>query len=202
MRIVRRSSFTATRWKNGGGITHEAIRVPDGADPQRWRLSVAEIAASGPFSDFTGYARRMVLLGGAGVRLRFATGGEILLKRVGDLAEFDGAVPAECDLLCGPCTDLNLMTANSITAVDAQVARLYRPLDLLRRTGETLVLFCVAGAGAVEQCTSAPANTSAPATLEQWDLAVQDGAAAACTVRSLAGGQEEAAVFIAKFKDI
>src|SRR5487761_2399951 len=152
MRIVRRSSFTATRWKNGGGITHEAIRVPDGADPQRWRLSVA------------------------------------------DLAEFDGAVPAECDLLCGPCTDLNLMTANSITAVDAQVARLYRPLDLLRRTGETLVLFCVAGAVAVEQCTSAPANTSAPATLEQWDLAVQDGAAAACTVRSLAGGQEEAAV--------
>ena len=54
MQIIHPASFVARPWKNGGGITHEVIRVP--ADPEdfRWRVSMAEVAASGPFSRFTG----------------------------------------------------------------------------------------------------------------------------------------------------
>ena len=80
LQVIRRSSFTATPWKNGGGITHEAIRVPATGDPFRWRISVAHIDASGPFSDFAGYNRKMMLLKGAGIELRFADGAR---RRVG-----------------------------------------------------------------------------------------------------------------------
>jgi environmental stress-induced protein Ves len=50
MQLVRKESFTTTPWKNGGGITHEAIRVPPAPHPLRWRISVAQIGQSGPFS--------------------------------------------------------------------------------------------------------------------------------------------------------
>jgi environmental stress-induced protein Ves len=74
LQIVRKSSFTSTPWKNGGGITHEALRVPASGEPFRWRVSVAHIDTSDPFSDFSGYRRNMVLLRGAGIALNFANG--------------------------------------------------------------------------------------------------------------------------------
>ena len=74
MHIVRHSSFVAVPWKNGGGVTHEAIRVPPGGEPFHWRVSVAQIDVSGPFSDFAAYNRFMVLLKGAGVVLKFSGG--------------------------------------------------------------------------------------------------------------------------------
>jgi environmental stress-induced protein Ves len=42
MRIVRQSQFKASPWKNGGGITHEAMRVPE-RGAFRWRVSIAHI---------------------------------------------------------------------------------------------------------------------------------------------------------------
>ena len=102
MQIVRKSSFTATRWKNGGGITHEVIRVPAGDGMFRWRLSVAQIDASGPFSNFAGYDRKMVLLRGAGVRLTFDAAPPVSLLEVGDMAQFDGALKTDCQLVAGP----------------------------------------------------------------------------------------------------
>ena len=74
MHIVRQSEFKASPWKNGGGITHEAMREPAGGDEFRWRVSVAHIDACGPFSDFAGYARTMVLLRGGGVALQLSDG--------------------------------------------------------------------------------------------------------------------------------
>ena len=62
LQVIRRASFTATPWKNGGGITHEALRVPASEYPFRFRVSVAHIDASGPFSEFAEYQRKMVLL--------------------------------------------------------------------------------------------------------------------------------------------
>ncbi|HSY97365.1 MAG TPA: HutD family protein, partial [Steroidobacteraceae bacterium] len=111
LQLIRNASLTAAPWKNGGGITYEVLRVPSSGDPFRWRLSVAHIDASGPFSDFAGYNRKMVLLKGAGVELRFGDGVTKTLRQVGDLTEFDGAQSTYCELLNGPCVDLNLMVA-------------------------------------------------------------------------------------------
>ena len=51
-------------WKNGGGVTSELARSPQ-ADEFDWRLSVAEVATDGPFSQFPGIDRLLVLLSGA-----------------------------------------------------------------------------------------------------------------------------------------
>ncbi len=192
IQIRRRRSYAPTRWKNGGGITHEAIRMPAGADAYRWRVSVAEIAASGAFSDFSGYQRRMVLLGGAGLRLRFSNGEQTLLRHAGDLAAFDGALQTQCELLAGPCTDLNLVAANSLEIVETEVRRLAAPLTLRRQPGQTIVLFSIDGGVMVEQ------EAGESAELELWDLAVLSGAAGAAAIRPCADRPTTASVFLAK----
>jgi uncharacterized protein len=165
MQIIRKSCFTAVPWKNGGGITHEAIRVPATGSAFRWRVSVAQIDVSGPFSNFAGYHRRMVLLLGSGVRLTFGESGHRDLRAVGDLAEFDGAVDTRCELLDGPCTDLNLMVSDSVAAFTAGVERL-REARSLRPLQETLLVFPVTGPLSLEY------QNGESSTLNPWDLAI------------------------------
>jgi uncharacterized protein len=163
--IIRKASFTATPWKNGGGITHEAIRVPAAGDPFRWRVSVAHIDASGPFSEFAAYDRKMVLLQGAGIELRFADGVKQTLREVGQLIQFDGAVAAHCELLSGPCIDLNLMILKSGRAA-VRVERVVEPLALGASPNETTLVFPIDGAIALE------AAMGETVTLQPWDLAI------------------------------
>ncbi len=73
-----------------------------------WRASMPQ-----GLSDFTGYERKMVLLKGGGVELRFANGTARTLRAVGEMAEFDGALSARCELIDGPCVDLNLIVAKT-----------------------------------------------------------------------------------------
>jgi uncharacterized protein len=168
MQIVRRSAFKAVPWKNRGGITHEAIRVPARGDPFRWRVSVAEVEASGPFSDFSGYDRNMVLLKGAGVELHFADGSMRALRAVGDLAEFDGALAARCELLGGACVDLNLIVAKELSGVRARVARPHDALMLPAEPGRILLAFAIDFT--IELVTGGDREV-----LDPWDLAVLTG---------------------------
>jgi environmental stress-induced protein Ves len=163
--IIRRASFTATPWKNGGGITYEAIRVPAVGDPFRWRVSVAHIDASGPFSEFAAHDRKMVLLQGAGVELRFADGATQTLREVGQLIQFDGAVAAQCELLDGPCIDLNLMILKSDRAA-VRVERVSESVAVSAPPSETTLVFPIDGAITLE------ANERQIVTLLPWDLAI------------------------------
>jgi uncharacterized protein len=166
MQIIRQSALTPAPWKNGGGVTYEAIRVPASGDPFRWRVSVAHIDRSGPFSDFAAYHRVMILLKGRGAALKFANGDERLLMNVGDLAQFDGALAAQCELLSGPCVDLNLMVAKPLQAADVQVRRLQEPLALPAAQGRATLIFPIDGPLLLQ------AGAKAAASLEAWDLAV------------------------------
>jgi environmental stress-induced protein Ves len=109
--LVHWADVPPTPWKNGGGTTRELVAWPNAAD-WVWRLSVAEVASSGPFSKFDGVQRWFAVLAGAGVRLHLQAPGGV---QTHDLTAssaplcFDGAVPAQCDLLCGPTQDFNLM---------------------------------------------------------------------------------------------
>ena len=50
MIVVQTSSAAPVPWKNGGGVTRELLRLPaDGGDDWTLRISVADIAADGPF---------------------------------------------------------------------------------------------------------------------------------------------------------
>ena len=57
-----RAALPATPWKNGGGTTQEIAGWPAGAglDAFGWRVSIACIAASGPFSVFAGIDRSIM----------------------------------------------------------------------------------------------------------------------------------------------
>jgi len=171
LRVIPQASFTATPWKNGGGITHEAIRVPASGGPFRWRVSVAHIDASGPFSDFAAYNRTMVLLRGAGLELRVADGHNRTLRRVGELAQFDGALSTYCLLLNGPCVDLNLMVSKADPVV-AGVRQLKEPLTLSASPDDTTLVF------GLDESIVLDSDTGESATLEPWDLAVLFGCGA------------------------
>jgi len=163
-KIIRQASFTATPWKNGGGMTYEAMREPAGGDPFQWRVSVAHIDASGPFSDFAGYCRSMVLLRGLGLTLKFGNGEQRALRKIGDLAQFDGAMPTHCDLLQGPCVDLNFMASKSLRA-DARIVHLNQGLTTLESPESALIF-------SVEAPLLLDGDAGEPVRLEPWDLAV------------------------------
>jgi environmental stress-induced protein Ves len=165
VRVIRKSSFTATPWKNGGGITHEAIRVPASGDPFRWRVSVAHIDASGPFSDFAAYNRKMVLLRGAGIELRFANGERRSLRHAGELVEFDGALSTYCELLDGPCVDLNLMVSKS-DRVAVRVERVDEPLAVSASLDESVLVF------PIDRGITLDIDSDDTVMLEPWDLAI------------------------------
>lgn len=138
--------------------------MPAGGDAFLWRVSVAYIDSSGPFSDFAGYRRNMVLLRGSGLTLKFDNGEQRVLQQVGDSAQFDGAMATHCDLLDGPCVDLNLMVSNSVPA-EARVVRLRKSLTL-RSSPQTALIF------SIDAPLSLCGDGDKPVRLEPWDLAV------------------------------
>jgi environmental stress-induced protein Ves len=197
MRIIRQSSFAAVPWRNGGGVTYEAIRVPAGSEPFLWRLSVARIDAAGPFSDFAGYHRFMVLLKGAGVVLRFsartataAVGGTAAgrvgepvreLRSAGDMAEFDGGLAVHCELIQGPCVDLNLMVSKTLSGVQARVEEIGVGDSLPVGRESTTLLFPL-------DVPAALAGVGGTDLIEPWDVALLSGGEAA-QVRTSARGK-------------
>lgn len=165
MHIIRRAEFVTTPWKNGAGITHEALRVPAQGGPFLWRVSVAEVGSSGPFSDFTGYHRAMVLLRGDGLRLHLADGTAPVLREVGDLVQFDGGMGTQCELLAGACTDLNLILSQSVVANDVRVERLLAPMTVKPLAQDLLLVFAVTGRMTLDD------SSGGKVVLEEWDLA-------------------------------
>jgi len=116
MILVQTSRAAPVPWKNGGGVTRELLRLPAGGDDD-WtlRISVADIAADGPFSPFPGVTRWFAVLEGAGVRLSFPE--RTLDVQRGDTPLcFDGAQGPGCTLLDGPTRDLNVMVRHARAA--------------------------------------------------------------------------------------
>ncbi len=115
-----------TPWKNGGGATRELACWPPGADMEHfdWRVSVATIAQSGPFSRFAGVDRVITLLTGDGVHLRQPDAGiDHRLERPLQPFAFAGDGGMDCDLLGGVSQDFNLMTRRGRWQGAVQVLR-------------------------------------------------------------------------------
>lgn len=123
---LKAGDYRRQRWKNGGGWTTELA-----AESGLWRLSIAEIEQSGPFSDFAGYERTIMLLSGDGMQLDFEEAPGVRIDRPGEPFVFDGGWKAHCRLLGGPSTDMNLMVDREraratlrVLALEAEAAML------------------------------------------------------------------------------
>lgn len=111
-RLLRPEDGVRQPWRNGGGTTteiashHERSRL-------LWRASIADVAADGPFSDFEGYDRVIMLLEGAGMSLAFGGHPPVRVDRAFAPVPFDGGWPPDCRLIDGPVRDFNLMVDRS-----------------------------------------------------------------------------------------
>ena len=123
------ADLSATPWKNGGGSTREIVCWPPGAgmDSFDWRVSVATIARSGPFSVFAGVDRVIVLLEGDGVRLQSAGGIHHRLDQALQPFAFPGEEALHCTLLGGPSQDFNVMTRRKALRAEVTVLQAATP---------------------------------------------------------------------------
>jgi environmental stress-induced protein Ves len=106
-RHLTAADFVRQPWKNGGGSTTQLALEGDD-DRWLWRLSAADVERSGPFSDFAGYERTIMLLEGDGMDLEI-DGRVAPLRTLFEPFVFDGAAKTTCTLVSGPVRDLNLM---------------------------------------------------------------------------------------------
>ncbi len=119
-----RTSLPVMPWKNGGGTTQEIASWPQGAalDSLGWRVSIATIAAAGPFSVFAGIDRSIMLLEGDGVRLQSEDGAiDHRLDAPHRPFAFSGDAMLDCTLLGGASNDFNVMTRRGQWRADVQV---------------------------------------------------------------------------------
>ena len=106
-RHLTASDFVRQPWKNGAGSTTQLAVEGDG-ERWLWRLSAADVERSGPFSDFSGYERTIMLLEGDGMDLD-VDGHVVELGAPFEPFMFDGGARTSCTLRAGPVRDLNLM---------------------------------------------------------------------------------------------
>ena len=117
-------TLPAMAWKNGGGVTREIVREPAGSslDGFDWRVSVADIAAAGPFSRFVGIDRHLLLLEGDGVNLTSTEAGmNVNLLADDTVLAFSGDVDMNSQLLGGTVRDFNVMTKRGMWQAQVNV---------------------------------------------------------------------------------
>lgn len=131
-RTLGPSDYRVMPWKNGLGVTTELVVEPPGAalDAFDWRLSIAELRASGPFSTFAGYDRTIVQLDGPPMTL---THGARAPVRLGVLRPhvFSGDEVTACEV-GGVAHDFNLVVRRAFArgAVTAHALEAGDRLDL------------------------------------------------------------------------
>jgi environmental stress-induced protein Ves len=144
-RLIPHASLRAVPWKNGGGSTTEIAIEPAGAgfDDFDWRVSLATIAQSGPFSVFPGIDRTLALVDGAGVVLQIDGAHRFDLCAATPMIAFAGEAAVHASVLDGATTDFNVMTRRArCSHTFARIA--VDGVHALRHAG-TLLLFLADG---------------------------------------------------------
>lgn len=113
--LIRYRECPSTPWKNGGGSTKQLLISPSNADLSNfdYRISIARVSSSGPFSQFIGIDRQLCLLEGEGLKLYIQgdnlDSGAILTPNDAPF-NFKGETQIESQLLDDPVLDFNVMT--------------------------------------------------------------------------------------------
>lgn len=146
IRHLAPTDYRAMPWKNGLGITHE-IAVERSGDEGgfSWRVSMAEVAVSSPFSVFPGCDRTIVLLQGDGMVLDSGPHGRHVLDQRFRPYSFEGEWQTDCRLLGGPCRDLNVMTDRTRARAEVNVVHASASAQRWSFDGDSALLFLLDG---------------------------------------------------------
>jgi hypothetical protein len=109
------------------------------------------------------------------------------------MEEFDGGLATQCDLIAGPCVDLNLMVSKSLPNVEARVESLRQPWSRELSIAESML--------AIPLDSNLEIRCGSGTTLlEPWDLALISGEEERHVGMSATGGGDPSApvqVFLA-----
>ena len=112
IRILKAQEYRRMPWKNGGGETVEIAVSPQDASVGDfdWRVSMATVAADGPFSIFPGIDRTLSILRGNGMSLVIEGRDPVLLTQDSNPLAFPADIATSAALADGTIIDLNVMT--------------------------------------------------------------------------------------------
>ncbi|MFD1982736.1 HutD family protein [Mesorhizobium newzealandense] len=146
MRVLRAAEYKSMPWKNGGGVTTQIVVSPAGAelDDFDWRVSMARVEGSGPFSQFAGIDRTLAVLEGEGVVLDIAGWPQATITPATIPFSFPADVATAATLIGGTITDLNVMTRRGMIAHSVERLVTSAPVVIQAEMGTTLVL-CLSG---------------------------------------------------------
>jgi len=95
-------------WPNGRGTSYEIASQTPGVAGWTWRVAIAPVTEDCDFSHFANVHRQLLIISGGEMILN--VGGETVVCKPGEVAEFAGDVATTAKLVDGPIVDLNLMT--------------------------------------------------------------------------------------------
>jgi environmental stress-induced protein Ves len=144
-RLIPHSSFVKGMWRNGRGISWDIASDRPGESEFGWRLAIAEIAASGPFSLYGPVNRVFTLIEGDGVDLSFEDSARLAVHERFVPHVFPCDIATECKLHGQVAKVLNLFTARGSFAADVKVIEVDGDCPLSLTTPLTL-LFVLQGA--------------------------------------------------------
>lgn len=105
--LIRADQYTKMLWKNGAGFTLEIARSQGEGDFE-WRISMADVTTSGPFSLFPNKQRIISVLDGKGMVLHVDDLPAKMLNQ-GDIFAFHGESQVQSELVDSAIRDLNLI---------------------------------------------------------------------------------------------
>lgn len=145
MKLIHYEELIATPWKNGGGITRELASYPADAalDDFLWRISIAEVHQSGPFSVFPGIDRIIALLDGDGMQLESGDGSVHNLTAPFTPYRFRGEDDVHATLAGTACRDFNLMLRRDAVGGSMEIRR--QAHDVTIHRASFMTLFCAQG---------------------------------------------------------
>lgn len=154
MRILRAGDHKQMPWKNGGGVTTEIAIAPAGVEVGgfHWRVSMATVAADGPFSSFENVDRILTVLEGAGMNLEVAGMAPLCLTTASAPFAFPGDAATSAKLVSGTIVDLNVMTRRDLWHATVERMTVDEPCFVRAGPGISIV-FCGEGTLELSQTT-------------------------------------------------
>ncbi len=142
IKLISKQSYQVMPWKNGQGTTSEIAIFPEGSSVSTgdflWRVSLAKVQSSGPFSKFEGFDRKLVIVDGDEIKLNQ----KALLPL--EVFSFSGEDDIQANLSAGPITDLGIISNRELFRSDMRVfSNIETPLILRLEEESTSFLFNV-----------------------------------------------------------
>jgi len=106
--VQRFAEHLQAPWPNGRGTSYEIASQTPGQPGWTWRIAIAPVIEDCDFSHFENVHRQLLIISGGEMILD--VGGQAVICRPGEVAQFAGDVPTTAKLVDGPIVDLNLMT--------------------------------------------------------------------------------------------